>query len=114
MKSASIRWRSANAPSCGGMITASMVSIPEDGDPAGSGSPSGWTTSVDEFCALGSAVKDVVVVCGVSGQPEWSGAAGDGYSSADLEGVLATTCKDDKKNKMTCIGRLGRKCRARP
>ena len=112
MKLDSIRRLSANAPSCVGMIAASMVSTPDDEGPAGSGSPSGGTLSVDEICASGSVAKGVVVACGVSGLSEWSGASGDWYSSADcadLEGVPATTCKDDKKTKMTCIGRRGRK-----
>ena len=112
MKSASIRWHSANAPSCVGMITASMVSIPEDEGLAGSGSPSGGTSPVNEICSSGSVAKGVVVACGVSGLSVRFGASGDWYSStdcADLEGVLATACKDDKKTIMTCIGRLGRK-----
>ena len=112
MKLDSIRKLSANAPSCMGMIAASMVSTPDDEGPAGSGSPSGGTLSVDEICAAGSVAKGVVVSCGVSGPSEWSGASGDWYSSADcvdLEGVPATICKDDKKTKMTCVGRRGRK-----
>ena len=108
MKLDSIRKLSANAPSCMGMIAASMVSTPDDEGPAGSGSPSGGTLSVDEIGVAGSAARGVVVPCGISGPSEWSGASGDWYSSADrvdLDGAPATICKDDKMIRTTCDGR---------
>ena len=91
-----------------GSSVSSMASIPDGDDSAGSGSSSGGTLSVDEIGAAESVARGVVVSCGVSGSSGWSGASGDWYASADrvdLEGVPATTYKDDKRFRTACDGR---------